>query len=257
MKSRVIVIGDVHGCLETLQELLSKVKYVRGQDRLIFVGDLTDRGPDVPGVVRYIFELQAEVCASNHDEKHCAYRADLDLQRQGLLQGSPRRLSPGQAMQNKLIPDEHIRWLAAAPTVIKVTSTLVVVHAGFEPGRSMEDQKPEQIIRVRYVNGDGLWPTDGAYWNKKRDGYFWADKWVGPVNVIYGHSTMNKPYRVDNERPDGSKVWTFGIDTGCVYGGSLTAAVVDPETDLYKTVSVRAKKAYYLGDSLFEEPEEV
>ena len=72
MGSRTIVVGDVHGCLEELDELLSRLE-VGPSDRLVLAGDLMDRGPDPVGVVRRARERGALAVLGNHDEKHLRF----------------------------------------------------------------------------------------------------------------------------------------------------------------------------------------
>ena len=70
--ARTLVVGDVHGCLDELRDLLDAVHY-SSADRLVFVGDLVDRGPDSVGVVRLAQDLGAVAVLGNHERKHLRY----------------------------------------------------------------------------------------------------------------------------------------------------------------------------------------
>src|ERR1051325_9474122 len=70
IERKVLVLGDIHGCIDEFNELLDKVHYHPGADRLILLGDLVDRGPDSIGVIQRAIEVGAECLMGNHDEKY-------------------------------------------------------------------------------------------------------------------------------------------------------------------------------------------
>jgi hypothetical protein len=237
---RTLVIGDVHGCLDELRDLLKVVSFVQGSDRLVFVGDLMDRGPEPAACVKFVRELGAECVESNHDEKFPRFRQH-EANRAVTGKKNPMRLSAERQAQHALLSDDDVAWLKGLPRVLHINPSLVVVHAGLEPAFKVADQS-DAVIRVRYVDDSGVMKgySEGSL-EQPANTILWAERWKGPESVIYGHAvhSLGNP-RVD--RFDGGAC--YGIDTGCVYGGHLSAAVVVPGRDV-EFVQVRARLAYY------------
>lgn len=243
---RTIVIGDVHGCLREAQALVEKVRFDRTVDRLVFVGDLVDKGPDGPGVVRFVRELGAECVAGNHEEKALRW-----LKHEARRAADPKYKNPmktTEAVQYEpwsRLSVEDVAWLASLPTSIDLGNGLMVVHAGFLPSVPLVDQYANDIMRVRWIDTatrksvsldkspDGFSPPPGAV--------PWMLTWDGPCGVVYGHVVhgLEGP-RVD-VTPNGT---CYGIDTGCVHGGHLTAAVFTDGSAVPEFVQVRAFEQY-------------
>lgn len=108
---RAIVIGDTHGCIDELRELIGKL-LPTPSDRLVFLGDFMDRGPDPVECVRIVRELGAESVKGNHDDKHVRWRSH--EQNRGLKK-NPIRFTDDQAKQNVTFTDEEIAWMTALP----------------------------------------------------------------------------------------------------------------------------------------------
>lgn len=243
---RTIVIGDVHGCLREVQALVEKVRFDRTVDRLVFVGDLVDKGPDGPGVVRFVRDLGAECVVGNHEEKalrwlrHEAKRAANPAYKNPMKTTEPVQYEPWQRMST-----EDVEWLTKLPTAIDLGNGIMAVHAGFLPGISVSDQHANDVMRVRWIDTttlksvplekspDGFTPPPGAV--------PWMQMWDGPCGVIYGHVVhgLEGP-RVD-VREKGN---CYGIDTGCVHGGHLTAAVFTAGSAVPEFVQVKAFEQY-------------
>src|SRR5512138_2797540 len=116
---RTIVVGDVHGCLEELDDLLVTAGYTPGKDRLVFLGDLLDRGPDPVGVVRRVRELGAECVLGNHEEKHLRYAAHEARRRDDPGYRNPmRRFDARRAGEHARLTRDDLLWLAGLPRVI-------------------------------------------------------------------------------------------------------------------------------------------
>jgi hypothetical protein len=278
--SRTIVVGDVHGCLEELKELLDKVKFQQGTDRLILAGDLTDRGPDTPGVLTYAKSIGAEAVLGNHDEKHLRYRKHRLRQAETPLYQNPMKpFTPDRLEEHMSITDEGWAYLESLPLWLRVCPYLVVVHAGvmpiyfagmgavpgvnFEP---MTRQKPNDLLRLRYIlkryeqktpDSPTLVKLKMAQAHHVRDEpencVLWPEMWVGPDDVIYGHRVVpnckdSAGYMTTHSYRYG--VWTYGIDGGCCFGGQLTAAIVTQPSDVEKLPydirfeTVQAKRDY-------------
>ena len=219
MSVRTLIVGDVHGCREELEDLLEESGWEDG-DQLVLVGDLVAKGPDSLGVIRLVRELEGRAVRGNHDQ-HClnwwdARRAGDELP----------KLKPAHQRVADELTDEDWQWLAALPLWIELPEhDALVVHAGLLPDLPLEDQDPDDLMNMRSILDDGS--ASRSY----EEGTPWASVWPGPRLVVFGHDAVrglqNRPHSV-------------GLDTGCVYGGWLTGLWV-PRRDL---VSVPARGTY-------------
>ena len=210
---KTIVIGDIHGCYDELQQLLAEVDR-KPENRLISVGDVITKGPENLRVFKF-FQTRgnAEAVLGNHE------RILLQHSR-----GEPVALEPAhfQAIDELGYDFEgFIEWAARLPHYIDLGSHLVV-HAGVRPGRAIEEQTVEDLTELRALDGD----KPGS-----RVGTPWFDRYEGEKKVIFGHWVFAHPLIRKN---------AVGIDTGCVYGENLTAMVLPEE----RLVSVPARRAY-------------
>jgi bis(5'-nucleosyl)-tetraphosphatase (symmetrical) len=236
---RIAIVGDVHGCIEELDELLERLALRPGVDRLVMVGDLLDRGPDPVAVLRRARQLGAEVVLGNHEEKHLRYR------RHEVARGrDPRKRNPMQPFteeriaQHRALSHEDWRYIESWPSWLRLPGGFAVVHAGLEPRWPLDRQRPSIVCRVRDVDSTGSMATSGDPRVPSPGSVPWALRWPGPESIVYGHHVhgLETP-RVDRPRAD---VECWGIDTGCVFGGRLTAPVL-PDREI---VQVPARRAY-------------
>lgn len=203
MSGRVIIVGDIHGCLAELRALLGELR-LDASDRLVTVGDLVGKGPDGAGVVRFFRQGGHEAVLGNHDAELLDWRA-------GRRRG---RLPPSHRRHAKAMSQQDWDWLAALPLWLELPELgVIVVHAGLVPGVALEDQRPRDLMSMRSLRGDGTAST------RVDDGEPWAGRWNGPARVVFGHDALR-----------GLQRWrhAIGLDTGCCYGGRL-AALVLPE----------------------------
>lgn len=233
------LIGDVHGCYAELVALLGQLGYrVNGTReapqveapegrRAIFLGDLVDRGPDSPGVLRLVMHMVASGMAlcvpGNHDVK---------LQRK--LDGRDVRLTHGLAETMAQLESEDETFKRDVSRFVdKLVShyvlddgKLVVAHAGLK-----QELQGRTSARVREfaLYGETSGETDEFGLPVRYD---WASDYRGSAMVVYGHTPVPEPEWVNR---------TICIDTGCVFGGRLTALRY-PEREL---VSVPAAQVYY------------
>lgn len=216
---RTVVIGDVHGCLRELDALLERVAPVAG-DRLVLVGDLVAKGPASRGVVRRVRELGARAVMGNHDHRVVTVWAAC---RAG---DPPRGLKPHHARAAAELDDEDHAFLAALPHHLGLPDVGVrVVHAGLVPGVPLSDQDPASMRTMRSLRPDGQASA------RIEDGVPWASRWPGPEHVVFGHDAVRGLQRHPH---------ATGLDTGCVYGGALTALVL-PSREL---ISVPAQRVW-------------
>ena len=228
-----IVIGDVHGCIEELDELLA---LIGPGHRLVFLGDLMDRGPDPAAVVRRVRELGAECVMGNHDEKHVRWARHEAKRRANPDYRNPMKpLPPVRLAEHAALGEDGIAYLAALPTRIALDDGWWAVHGGVAPRTAFAAQKPATLIRCRWVDGAGAMIASA---DPPPNARHWATVWSGPENIIYGHHVHGwDAVRIDHAVP---AVTCVGIDTGCCFGGRLTAYVVGSG----ETISVKAKRAY-------------
>lgn len=216
---RTIVVGDVHGCLLELRDLLKACAFETG-DRLVFVGDLVAKGPDSQGVVALARELGACAVLGNHDARVLQWKHAVDAG----LQPTPLKATHQQVCT--ALFESDWRWLAALPYFLELPALhAIVVHGGLLSGIAPCDQPPQMMLNARSICADGtLSPCI-------EDGEPWAAQWTGPQHVLFGHDAVRGLQRYP---------LATGIDTGCVYGRQLTACIL-PE---HKIVSVAARRAW-------------
>jgi protein phosphatase len=233
------IIGDIHGCFDEVVSLLRKLGYEVSDDeaapmarhpggrRAVFVGDLVDRGPNSPAVLRLVMAMVREETALCVPGNH-----DIKLKRK--LDGRDVRLINGLAETMEQLEREPVEFVEEVKAFIHDLVShyvlddgkLVVAHAGVK-----ESFQGRASARVREfaLYGESTGETD-EYGLPVR--YNWAADYRGQARVVYGHT------------PVPSAEWfnkTICIDTGCVFGGALTALRY-PENEL---VSVPAAKMYY------------
>jgi serine/threonine protein phosphatase 1 len=202
-------VGDIHGCLDLLVDLLGRIEAdAAGRARrLVFLGDYIDRGPDSAGVIARLRELQAAepddvICLKgNHEDLMLRSIRRPDLLPVWLQNGGDAALDSFGCYDPAAIPADVVSWVAALPSHWE-DERRVFVHAGLRPGRDRLDQ----------TDRDRLWI---------REEFLQADYDFGKL-VVHGHTP-----RLDG-RPE---LWPHrvNLDTGAVYGGRLTAGIFSEE----------------------------
>eukprot|EP00546_Thalassionema_frauenfeldii_P022153 CAMPEP_0178906544 /NCGR_PEP_ID=MMETSP0786-20121207/6886_1 /TAXON_ID=186022 /ORGANISM="Thalassionema frauenfeldii, Strain CCMP 1798" /LENGTH=729 /DNA_ID=CAMNT_0020578267 /DNA_START=927 /DNA_END=3112 /DNA_ORIENTATION=+ len=207
---RVIAIGDVHGCIDELQDLLRKCDYRPG-DLIVFLGDLVSKGPDSISVVQMAREIGAIGVRGNHDFEvirwHQAMKSGVD----------PPVVGSEHFHIASCLTNADMKWMYSLPWFIssKELGTLFV-HAGFVSGIRLAKQNPRLMMNMRSIL------PDGTVTSKFFNNWPWARLWDGPQTVLFGH---------DADRGLQQYEHAIGLDTGCVYGGRLTACIL-PERRL-------------------------
>lgn len=210
---RTIIVGDVHGCRWELEALLDRLAFASG-DRLVFVGDLVARGPDSLGVLDIARRSGAIVVRGNHEQKLLDWRNA----RSSWIHGSaPAKAPIGRMHRDVARALRPVDWtlLETSPFYIDLAEHGArIVHAGVVPGLPIEAQSPETLTRIRTVRLEAraVRGKQGTSVN-----VLWGTAYAGPPQVIFGH----------NAAPGLQlHAWATGLDTGCVYGGKLTAMVL-------------------------------
>jgi protein phosphatase len=244
------IIGDVHGCYEELTALLAQLGYGIQDEpngpktippdgrRAVFVGDLVDRGPRIPEVLRLVMRMVDEGTAfcvpGNHDMKLMRKLKGRDVQLTHGLADSIAQLdgeSPEFKKQVVTFLDDLVSHY------VFDDGKLVVAHAGMK-----EEMQGRGSGKVRdfALYGETTGETD-EYGLPVR--YNWAAEYRGKAMVVYGHTPVAEPEWLNR---------TINIDTGCVFGGKLTALRY-PEREL---ISVPALRTYYESAKPFLVPTE-
>src|SRR5271166_2471046 len=212
----IVVVGDIHGCLEEFEELLKVIQYDKEKMRLVLAGDLMDRGPDPIGCVRKARELGVECVMGNHEDKHLRYH-NHEVKRLATGKANPmRRLAPEALAANDALSDDDWNWMKRLPLKLHLTQTWWAIHGGCEPRFSLADQDPKQIIRCRYVDQRGHAQALGPNLTQPEGTVYWTEAWKGPESIVYGHCVHDlKTPRFDVC----GAAQCVGIDTGCCFGG--------------------------------------
>jgi bis(5'-nucleosyl)-tetraphosphatase (symmetrical) len=257
MERIVVAIGDIHGCLEEFDELLKVIQFNKEKMRLVLLGDLMDRGPDPVGCVRRVREMDVECIMGNHEEKNLRWHKHQKKLAETGKANPMKPMSEADAKANEALTDADWTWLKALPIKIDLGNNWWAVHAGCEPKYTLAKQNPSQIMRVRYVDEKGTGKALGPNMSQPEGTVYWTEQWRGPENIVYGHCVHNLIDPRHDYFPYGSSsgVHCLGIDTGCCFGGNLTAAFFKPISDRLHVegdldlefVQVKAKKKYYAG----------
>ena len=279
--ARTFAVGDLHGCLDPLRRLLDRIGFDPGADRLLFVGDIVNRGPDSLGTLRFVRGLDrcATVLLGNHD-------LHLLAAHHGLRAPSPKdTLDEILAAPDR---DELVDWLRRRP-VLHVDETLgvVAVHAGIPADWSIEEARRRAEALSAVLGGDELedflarmYGNDPARWDEAEDRTSRL-RWTvnaftrmrfcradGALDFSDNGAPADAPaglvpwYRVRRDAPLGLPVvfghWSAhpamappGIvptDRGCVWDGSLACLRLDDPGATMTSVPARAAPAAAVRD---------
>jgi len=233
------IIGDIHGCFDELTDLMGRLGYtVESQSaeytvsppdgrKLIFVGDLVDRGPGTVKVLRLVIGMvraaQAFCVPGNHDIKLVRALHGKDVKRTHGLAETMEQLG---AESEEFRADVAKFLDGLVSHYVFDDGNLVVAHAGLK--ESMQG-RGSGAVREFALFGETTGETDEFGLPVR---YNWASDYRGKALVVYGHTPVPEPLFLNN---------TVNIDTGCVFGGQLTALRY-PEKEI---VAVAAHKTYY------------
>jgi len=196
------VVGDIHGCLGPLQRLMEKIA-PRREDQLVFIGDYIDRGPESKEVVEYLLALphRRVFLLVNHEKMLLDFLAGEDQDLYLANGGQATLRSYGGDPDN--IPDAH-RGFFQSLRPLYDTPDFLFVHAGIRPMVPLAEQSLRDLVWIRQE-------------------FF---QFVGrfPKPVVFGHTPLKQVLLAEDR---------IGIDTGCVYGGKLTAIRL-PEREVFQ-----------------------
>ena len=201
---RTIFIGDVHGCFVELRELLEKVDFDPLCDRLIFLGDLINRGPFSGKVLQLVHSIPCEVILGNHELGLLKYTASIS---------PPNSYFEEVLAQIESEKEYYLSWMQDLPTFIE-SEHFLAIHGGLVPNLAPKDHSAEDITNLRFWQGRP-----------------WFEQYLENKLVVYGH-WAEKGLTVRKN--------TIGLDSGCIWGGALSALILPGK----EVVQVKAKTSY-------------
>lgn len=226
---KVDIIGDVHGCLVECLALMEKLGYQKNgghydhpdQRQLIFLGDITDRGPDSLKTISLVYQLVfedklAHYIPGNHCNKLYRYFLGNKVKVQHGLETTVAELNALTKDEQRVIKKKFMALYEQAELYLQLPKiNTIVAHAGIRPdyiGRY--DKKVESFVLYGDVTGDRY--PDGRPIRRDWAKYYHGDNWI-----VYGHTPVLEP-RILNK--------TINIDLGCVFGNKLAAFQLPEET---------------------------
>lgn len=235
MENGFDIVGDVHGCSDELHSLLEVLGYrFSGQDnahhpegrQLILAGDMVNRGPDTPAVLQLAINMVssgAALCVmGNHDQKLLSYWKGESKASEELTASLAQFQDKSESFRR-----QAMEFLQSLPAYLKLNDRrLIVAHAGLKEFLQKEDSPRAKEFAI---HGELTGEVDA---NGKAIRYKWAADYRGEAVVVYGHTPVRESAWLNR---------TINIDTGCVYGGKLTALRF-PEMTL---ASVNAAHTYF------------
>lgn len=231
---RHVIVGDIHGCLDEFDELLKTISYNKEDTRLILLGDLIDRGPDSVGVVRRARELDLDCVMGNHEFKYLKWLKSAGSRRDVLDKGA----------HYSNFDNDDTNYIFRMSKYFQIGDT-IIVHAGLKPNVPLSEQTTDDLFYLRYtdINRNFISLKTVAKLGKEAaKAHFWTEFWKGPESVIYGHNVSSTEHPLIEEV--NPQIFCYGIDTGCCFGGKLTAFVLETK----EIIQVPAKKIYYKSD---------
>ncbi|MHB8077877.1 MAG: metallophosphoesterase [Candidatus Krumholzibacteriia bacterium] len=206
---KTIIVGDIHGCHAELLALLD-VAGIGAADRIVAIGDVSDRGPESAEVLDFFLTRPNTLSImGNHEWKHGRG-----------INGLSQRITRAQC--GEALYARAVAWMRERPLWLDLPEILLI-HWGLMPGVPLEDQhhavltgEPAGEMSLREMLGNEAW----------------YDAYPGPKPVAYGHHSWAAGAR---------RNLTYGLDTGCVYGLSLTGLLL-PE---FQLVSVPARENHW------------
>ncbi|MDX3801991.1 polynucleotide kinase-phosphatase [Streptomyces sp. AK04-3B] len=225
------IIGDIHGCAAELESLLGKLGYTDGVHpegrQAVFVGDLVDRGPDSPAVLRRVMSMvksgNALCVPGNHENKYGRFLKGRNVQHTHGLAETIEQME-GESDEFRAEVRQFIDELVSH--YVLDGGRLVVCHAGLP---EKYHGRTSGRVRSHALYGETTGETDEFGLPVR---YPWAEDYRGRAAVVYGHTPVPEATWLNN---------TICLDTGAVFGGKLTA-LRWPEREL---VDVPAEQVWY------------
>ncbi len=204
----IIIYGDIHGCYDSFMELRKKIN-PKEKDIEICVGDVITKGKNSIKVLDFLIDNSISSVLGNHEDKIIRW-----LEHSKKEKKNPIILNKDEQDIVNNLTKKHISYLKNMPLYLKLKDILVL-HGGvlnhFDLNNLSKKEK-QQILRLRYINRDGNFLANNK---EDKNSKFWAKKYDGRFGfIVYGHQWSSQ---IKEDK------FSYGIDTGCVYGNKLTA----------------------------------
>ncbi|CAC9600901.1 hypothetical protein [uncultured Gammaproteobacteria bacterium] len=224
--SRLIIYGDIHGCYDELVQLRQKINPAK-EDVEVCVGDVITRGKNSIKTLRYLQVNNIKSVLGNHEDKIVRY-----LQHQENIKKNPIVLDEDEQDIVLNLSALDIDYLKNMPLFMQF-GEITILHGGLQNHQNLNKISKKlktQILRLRFLDQAHNFVTFGREDDKS---IFWADIYNGNHGfVVYGHQKFNEVKITQ---------YALGVDTGCVYGGKLSAAIFqDTGSEKFSIESVNA-----------------
>lgn len=234
---RLIIYGDIHGCLDEFSEL-RKMLEISKEDEEVCVGDVISKGYNSLGVLDFLMQYDIKSVLGNHEDKFIRY-----FEHEKNEKTNPVKLTKDEKSILENLEDRHIKYLQKMPLFLRY-GNITIIHGGIKNDTDLNDiskRLKQQIIRLRYLDSEGNFVSIGK---NDESSIFWSDAYDGHEGfVIFGHQHF---WNIKQSK------YAVGIDTGCVYGNKLSAVIFPDFNDetTYFFKSVLAKKVYIKSKSM-------
>ncbi len=226
---KTYIVGDIHGCINTLNELLKEVNFSFNEDKLFCTGDLVDRGNYSTDTLQ-LFQNNWKSVRGNHDDKFLRWLKGNKVE----LSGKDGNYGSHYQIKDSQYKDFYIGILESLPLVLHPTKETTIVHAGFFPWQNhlefeeVFDKKKRTCMYIRHIANERSNKPDNYIekqtFNNKREFFdeslpMWYDLYKEKEyggTVFFGHQPMKKPLIVEG------KTRIIGLDTGACFGNMLT-----------------------------------
>jgi bis(5'-nucleosyl)-tetraphosphatase (symmetrical) len=239
----ILVIGDVHGCMDELlllHQAAVRVNDNRPFDHVILVGDLGNKGPHSAAVIRHV--------RTNASQNWRSIRGNHDNAALTVALHETQQKDPAKYAWIHELSDDDVQWLAQLPYTIRIPASYfsngnvvvdgtvedtLIVHAGLIPGVPLAEQSIPTMVTLRELP-QMLKSDTSARTETHPDGQdapisSWASHWKGPERIIFGHDAKRGLQQTD---------YCIGLDTGAVYGKQLSGIIL-PQRQLVQVQSLR------------------